>query len=103
MQPLKNSQIEGFVKIARDMTDKIKAEQALRDRETRQKLIGAQEDERRRIASDLHDELGQLLTGLRLKLEAVKNSCDDNSDLCKKVDETQALAVQIDRGIDFLA
>ena len=34
------------------------------------KLLRVQEDERRAIARDLHDHLGQLLTGLRFQLEA---------------------------------
>ncbi len=103
MQTLKNGKIDGFVKIARDMTDKIAAEGIRRDKEMLQKLVGAQEDERKRIARDLHDELGQLLTGLRLKLEAVRKSCEDNEKLCGKIDETQLLAKQVDAGIDFLA
>ncbi len=93
----------GFVKIARDMTDKIKTEQIKRDKEMLQKLVGAQEDERKRIARDLHDELGQLLTGLRLKLESVGRLCEDNPELRGKIDETQTLARRVDDGIDFLA
>ncbi len=102
MQPLKDGRIDGFVKIARDMTEKIKAEQIKRDKEILQKLVGAQENERRRIARDLHDELGQLLTGLRLKLESVRKLCDDN-ELCGKIDDTQLIAKRLDEGIDFLA
>jgi len=94
--------VRGFVKIARDMTDKIKAEQVLRDKEMLQKLVGAQEDERKRIARDLHDELGQLLTALRLKLESVRQLCEDD-ELCGKIDETQVIAKHLDAGIDFLA
>ena len=33
------------------------------------RLVTTQEDERRRIARDLHDHLGQRLTALRLKIE----------------------------------
>ena len=35
------------------------------------RLLEVQEEERRRIAGELHDETGQLLTGLKLALEAV--------------------------------
>jgi two-component system CheB/CheR fusion protein len=101
MQPLSDKSA-GFVKIARDMTEKIQAEQTRREKELLQKLVGAQEDERRRIARDLHDELGQQLTALRLKLDAVRNQCDDD-DLCAQIDETQAIAQKIDHGVDFLA
>ena len=99
LQPIQDGKVDGFVKIARDMTERIKAEQVDRVK----KLVGAQEDERRRIARDLHDELGQLLTALRLQLETVRRLCEDNQELCGKIDETQLTAKQIDEGIDFLA
>ena len=37
-------------------------------------LIGAMEDERRRVARDLHDEFGQAVTGLHFGIEALRNS-----------------------------
>jgi signal transduction histidine kinase len=37
-----------------------------------ERLIWTQEEERKRIARDLHDELGQSLTALRLALESVR-------------------------------
>ena len=79
MQPIKDGKVDGFVKIARDMTERIRTEQIQRDKEMLQKLVGAQEDERRRIARDLHDELGQLLTALRIQIEAVRKLCEDES------------------------
>jgi len=36
------------------------------------RLLGAREDERRRLAQELHDQIGQLLTGLRFQLEAAR-------------------------------
>ncbi len=36
------------------------------------RLLRVQEDERRKIAQELHDQVGQLLTGLRFQLEAAR-------------------------------
>ena len=38
------------------------------------RLLGVQEAERRRLAQELHDQIGQLLTGLRFQLEAARES-----------------------------
>ena len=102
LHPLKDGKTKGFVKIARDMTERIKAEKAQRDREILQRLVQAQEDERKRIARDLHDELGQQLTGLRLKLESVRRLREDDEELSAVIDETQIMAKSIDDGVDFL-
>lgn len=37
------------------------------------KLLRVQEDERRSLAQELHDQIGQLLTGLRFQLEAARD------------------------------
>jgi signal transduction histidine kinase len=46
-------------------------------RELLQRLITAQEDERRRVARELHDELGQSLAGLAVYLQAVERICEE--------------------------
>jgi two-component system sensor histidine kinase UhpB len=48
-----------------DMLERLEAER----RESAQRALRAQEAERRRIASGLHDEVGQVLTGVLLRLE----------------------------------
>lgn len=46
-------------------------------------LLAAQEDERRRIARDLHDQVGQILTALRLQLAAAARSDGSCADLLR--------------------
>ena len=102
LRPLEDGEIRGFVKIARDMTDKIQAEKVERERETLKKLVGAQEGERKRLARDLHDHLGQQLTALHLKLEAMRRLCKED-EICAKIDESQLIARQIDSDVTFIA
>ncbi len=66
-------------------------------------LVTAQEDERRRISRDLHDQLGQQLTALRLKLAAMREECDQDETARARIGEVQALAERIDSEVDFLA
>jgi signal transduction histidine kinase len=66
-------------------------------------LVTAQEDERRRISRDLHDQLGQQLTALRLKLAAMREECDQDETARSRIQEVQALAERIDSEVDFLA
>ncbi|MGB9129678.1 MAG: PAS domain-containing protein [Thiobacillus sp.] len=56
------------------VTERVRAEQNLQDamdqlRGLSRQLVDIQEQERRRIARELHDEIGQGLTGLKLALE----------------------------------
>jgi two-component system, NarL family, sensor histidine kinase UhpB len=54
--------------------------------------LQAQEQERARVARDLHDEVNQSLTGLLLRLEAVREEAPP--DLEPELEETKALANQ---------
>jgi len=48
-------------------------------RELGDRLVRVQEEERARISRDLHDELGQTLTGLRLRLSTAELVMDESS------------------------
>lgn len=72
-------QLRGFAKITRDLTDRKRAEDALRDsqeslRELSARLLGAQDEERRRIGRELHDSAGQMLAMLKLHLDSLESS-----------------------------
>ncbi len=66
--PILNAQneITGAVVVNQDVTERVCAEDALRKLSRR--LIEAQETERRAIARELHDDLGQVLTALRINM-----------------------------------
>jgi PAS domain S-box-containing protein len=64
------------------------------------RLIGVQEDERRRIARDLHDHFGQQLAGLSLKLEMLARLAGDAPQETV-VAEAQAIIAKLDRDLDF--
>lgn len=47
-----------------------------RRRSLSRRLLTAQEEERRRVAVELHDELGQILTAVKISLESIERSRD---------------------------
>jgi two-component system sensor histidine kinase UhpB len=63
--------------------------------------LRAQEQERARVARDLHDEVNQSLTGLLLRLEAAREGAPP--ELEAELDETKALANQAMRELLSLA
>ena len=63
--------------------------------------LRAQEEERARVARDLHDEVNQSLTGLLLRLEAVREAAPP--ELEAELAETKALANQAMRELLSLA
>jgi two-component system, chemotaxis family, CheB/CheR fusion protein len=65
-----------------------------------QDLVRAQEDERRRLARDLHDHLGQRLTTLRMRIESMK---DSKARTPATPDELQEIVKRLDADVDFLA
>jgi signal transduction histidine kinase len=49
-------------------------------RQSRERLVATQEEERRRIQRDLHDGLGPILASMRLRLEACLNATQETGD-----------------------
>lgn len=70
----------GRIGIARDVSGEIEGRDRIRQLSRR--LIQTQEDERKRLALDLHDEMGQLLSALKIGLQTLVQ--DDQPFLEKK-------------------
>lgn len=60
--------------IALDTTERLRAEEALQSYP--RLLIEAQETERQSIARELHDQIGQVLTAIRINLQTVWDTCE---------------------------
>ena len=67
------------------------------------RLVSSQEMERRRIARDLHDQMGQRLTALRLKIESLQDLSPDSEDFRPRLKRLQEIAERIDSDVSFLA
>jgi two-component system CheB/CheR fusion protein len=67
------------------------------------RLVTAQEDERARIARDLHDQFGQHITALRLALERHRETHHPHGKVDDDLERAVTLAQQVDSQVDFLA
>jgi PAS domain S-box-containing protein len=132
--------IIGYVKVARDLTQRKETEDALRrahdeleqrvEERTQQlaavnaslrehiaarersdearnqllrRLSQAEDDERRRISREMHDQLGQAVTVLQLKVAGLKRLVETSSPEVKDaVDSLQSSAREIDSDVDSL-
>jgi PAS domain S-box-containing protein len=92
-----------------DLTERKQAEES-RERErserARTELLGrlvfAQEDERRRIAREMHDQFGEQLTALGLRIRAIKDAAKGHGDLSAEIAALEEVAGQLDRDVDHL-
>lgn len=79
-----NGAVRGFVKVKRDITQRMLAEQQFKQsheqlQDLAARLQLAREEERTRIAHEIHDELGQALTGLKLDIAWIKGQLSEAS------------------------
>jgi PAS domain S-box-containing protein len=67
------------------------------------KLIEAQEQERRRIARELHDDIGQRLALLSIELTQLRQSYSNPSDFPKRIDRLQTQTSEIAADVQSLS
>ena len=61
------------------------------------KIIEAQEEERKRIAKDIHDGIGQMLTALKFNVESINVEKTDIS--AKKIENLKNLSKELIQGV----
>ena len=66
------------------------------------RLVSAQDEERRRISRDIHDQIGQQITALKMRLEALRTSLDGDASRGAEVGVALQLAEEIDRSLTSL-
>jgi PAS domain S-box-containing protein len=94
----RNGEPQYFVGEVLDVTMRKEAEQALADMS--RKLIAAQEQERTRIARELHDDINQRLAMLAVELEQVQN---DPSEIQQRVSELLKQTTEISNDVQALS
>jgi len=85
-----------------DLTARKRAEAERARSEFLGRLVFAQEDERRRIAREMHDQFGEQLTALALRIRMLKDACGDHDPHRALVDGIEEIAQRLDRDVDQL-
>jgi two-component system sensor histidine kinase UhpB len=88
-------EIAALVTAFNDMLARLEAER----RDSTGRAIAAQEDERRRVATELHDEVGQTMTGVLMQLERLRDgvTADRRGDLSDAQEAVRATVAEVTR------
>lgn len=85
-----------------DLTERKKREAERARNELLARLVFVQEDERRRIAREMHDQFGEQLTALSLRIGRLKEVCSRHPDLLPHADALESIASRLDHDVDHL-
>ncbi len=93
VDPLRDDRgdVTGVIGLALDITQRKRAEEDARALSRR--LVELQENERRAIARELHDQTGQLLTALKIQLDRIAHSPPEK--IASTMEEAQSLVQEL--------
>ena len=87
-------------KEAEALAERQRTEQARTEWLTR--LVFAQEDERRRIAREMHDQFGEQLTALARRIERLREAANGRPEMTAPIEALEEVARQLDRDVEQL-
>jgi signal transduction histidine kinase len=96
-QRLRNGQAELEVKVQEHTVEVETVNKSLRNLSAR--LLQLQDDERRRIARELHDSVGQLLAGLTMNLSAVRADIDRLNKTAAALTDSEAIVQEMTKEV----
>jgi PAS domain S-box-containing protein len=91
-----NGELLGFAKVTRDMTDGMRLAELERASAVSTQVQITRENEQKRIARELHDDLGQQLTALKMSVALIEATLAGTAGAAHLVSQTHELQTQID-------
>ena len=96
-------EVIGDIVSMRDISEKLKAERSKKALDQNRKLTGIIqekiEDERRSLARELHDELGQYVSAIKIFTQNIKNQAKENDLIASSAESVTSAANQIYDGM----